>query len=179
MALANCNWWQYSRWTYLLGRSVKYQTLTVEEKEAVIAFINSILESRISLIPRINLKKGDVAEISVQNEYNLGKMLQIIGRQLKVTPPTEEEKELCDALFEKIANKYRIPGWEAIIPEEEPNDPGSESEADPGSGSSSESEADPGSGSASESENTDPGSGSESSESGSEEASTESSGSAQ
>lgn len=167
MALANCNWWQYSRWTYLLGRSVKYQTLTAEEKEAVIAFINSILESRTSLIPRINLKKGDVAEISVQNEYNLGKMLQIIGRQLKVVPPTEEEKELCDALFEKIANKYRIPGWEETIPEEKPNDPGSESEADPGSGS------------ASESENTDPGSGSESSESGSEEASTESSGSAQ
>lgn len=106
MAKANCNWWQYSRWTYLIGRTVKAQNFSDSERSAVIDFIEGIVGTRPALLPRINLKKGDAAEISVQNNYSLGKMVQLIGRQLKVLPPTEEEKTFCDELF-KVTDPRR------------------------------------------------------------------------
>lgn len=106
MATANCNWWQYSRWTYLIGRTVKSKDFSTTEREAVITFIEEILKNRQSLLPRLNLKKGDVSEIEVQNNYALGKMAQLIGRQLKVLPPTEDEKILCDDLF-KVTDPRR------------------------------------------------------------------------
>ena len=106
MATANCNWWQYSRWTYLIGRTVKSKDFSTTEREAVITFIEEILKNRQSLLPRLNLKKGDVSEIEVQNNYALGKMVQLIGRQLKVLPPTEDEKILCDDLF-KVTDPRR------------------------------------------------------------------------
>lgn len=106
MTKANCNWWQYSRWTYLIGRTVKAQDFSDSERSAVINFIEGIIGTRPALLPRINLKKGDVKEIEVQNNYALGKMVQLIGRQLKVLPPTEEEKTFCDELF-KVTDPRR------------------------------------------------------------------------
>ena len=134
MAIANCNWWQYSRWIYQIGRSVKAKAFTPEEREAVIAFIVGFTVSRPAIVSRLNIKKGDVAEIAKQNDYALGKMVQLIGRQIKVVPPTEEEKALCDAMFEKVADGIRVPGWivpgfeEGIAEEEQTDDnPGEES----------------------------------------------------
>ena len=106
MTKANCNWWQYSRWTYLIGRTVKAQDFSDSERSAVINFIEGIIGTRPALLPRINLKKGDATEIEVQNNYALGKMVQLIGRQLKVLPPTEEEKTFCDELF-KVTDPRR------------------------------------------------------------------------
>ena len=98
---ANCNWWQYSRWVYLLGRSNKYRYFTEAEKIALLDFIAKIAKTRPYIIDRLNLKKGANGEWTVQNEYSIGRAIQLIGRQLKVQILTEEEKELCDILFEK------------------------------------------------------------------------------
>ena len=98
---ANCNWWQYSRWVYLLGRSNKYRYFTEKEKVALLDFIAEIAKTRPYIIDRLNLKKGINGEWTVQNEYSIGRAIQLIGRQLKVQIISEEEKELCDKLFEK------------------------------------------------------------------------------
>lgn len=98
---ANCNWWQYSRWVYLLGRSNKYRYFTEKEKVALLDFIAEMAKTRPYIIDRLNLKKGINGEWTVQNEYSIGRAIQLIGRQLKVQILSEEEKELCDKLFEK------------------------------------------------------------------------------
>lgn len=118
MAYANCNWWQYSKNVYRIGRSVSAKSYANAEKTAIITFIEAIIASRPALVQRLNLKKGSVEELSKQNEYALGKMVQLIGRQLKVLPPTEEEKTLCDALFTAAAIG-RVAGWGAIDSTEE------------------------------------------------------------
>lgn len=99
MTAANVSWWQYSRWVYLLGRTANAKEFTNSERLSVIKFIEGILKTRPALVGRINMKKGDVAEISKQNNHALGKMVKTIGRNLKVVPPTVEEKYLCDILF--------------------------------------------------------------------------------
>ena len=122
MAIANCNWWQYSRWTYQIGRSVKAKAFTAEERAAIITFIEGFVATRKTLVARLNLKKGDNAEISKQNDYALGKMVQLIGRQIKVLPPTEEEKTLCDTMFEAVVDDVRIPGWVNVDSENTPSE---------------------------------------------------------
>lgn len=94
------NVWQYSRWTYLIGRSIKNKSLESSEREAFTTFINEILKTRPMLSSQLNIKKGSNAlGLYEQNDYSLGKMLQIVGRNLKVLAMTEEEKKLCDRLF--------------------------------------------------------------------------------
>lgn len=111
---ANCNWWQYARWVYLLGRSNKYRYFTETEKVALLDFIAKIAETRPYIIDRLNLKKGNNGEWTVQNEYSIGRAIQLIGRQLKVQILTEEEKELCDALFEKT-DKRRFQAYNNYV----------------------------------------------------------------
>lgn len=95
----NASWWQYSRYVYNIGRTWKMQDFSEAEREAIINFIATIFSTRPSLVPRINLKKGDVAEIMKQANYSLQKMVSLIGRDLKVLPLTDAEKTACDALF--------------------------------------------------------------------------------
>ena len=127
---APVNCWQYSRDVYLIGRSLKMRRFTAAEREAVITFITAMAGTRPAYVPYINLKadnppanefvdvevssdgdQGSDAEATTerqlawdylekQNDYSLAKMLQKIGRSLKIQFCTAEEKELCDALFE-------------------------------------------------------------------------------
>ena len=101
MSSVNC--WKYAREVYLLGRSLKYRAFTAKEREAVIAFIIAIKETRPAYVDYINLKKDNSYDTTqnyqFQNDYALGKMVQKIGRSLKIQFCTEEEKALCDALF--------------------------------------------------------------------------------
>ena len=97
------NVWQYSRWVYLLGRSVKNKSFTTDERNAIIIFINIMSFVRPGVAQYLNLKRDNAqdisAELTYQNDYTLGKMLQKIGRNMKVQFPVAGEKELCDALF--------------------------------------------------------------------------------
>jgi hypothetical protein len=98
---ANCNWWQYARWVYLIGRSYKYRYFTEEEQAAMLEFISAIAETRPYIIDRLNLKKGLNGKWELQNGYSVGRAIQLIGRQLKVQILSEDEKTLCDTLFGK------------------------------------------------------------------------------
>lgn len=113
MAKANCNWWLYSKYIYNIGRTSRHAPYSELELEAVKTFITSILETRPAIKPRVNLKIWNSEKsLTNQNFLALGSMLQVIGRNLKQDPPTEEEKELCDALIEATGerkNKIVLP----------------------------------------------------------------------
>ena len=87
------NVWQYSRWVYLIGRSIKNKSLEPSEREAFIVFIDGILKYRPYLMSQLNIKKGNNEQgWKNQNDYSLGKMLQVIGRNLKQLTLNIEEK---------------------------------------------------------------------------------------
>ena len=95
------NCWQYAREVYLVGRSVKFRTFTEKERTAVIEFITKMIGTRPAYVPYVNLKADNPGrELALQNDYALGKMIQKLGRSLKIQFCTEEEKAFCDALFE-------------------------------------------------------------------------------
>lgn len=131
---ANCNWWQYARWVYLIGRSYKYRYFTEEEQTAMLEFISAIAETRPYIIDRLNLKKGLNGKWELQNGYSVGRAIQLIGRQLKVQILSEDEKTLCDTLFGKT-DKRRFQTYNDYIvnaessedkEEEETNENGAE-----------------------------------------------------
>lgn len=102
----NVNCWKYAREVYLVGRSLKFRKFTEAERKAVIDFIVAMAGTRPAYVPYINLKfdntvAGVISDrLEKQNDYSLGKMVQKIGRSLKIQFCTEAEKALCDALFE-------------------------------------------------------------------------------
>ena len=121
------NWWQYARYVYNVGRTSQYMAYTETEKEAIITFLNTILDSRPELKQRVNLKIGNSLKgMEDQNDLSVGKMLQIVGRALKLYSLTEEEKSACDALFEATANRKNkqvsIPQTEEVEETEEPTE---------------------------------------------------------
>ena len=107
----NVNCWKYAREVYLVGRSLKFRGFTEAERKAVIDFIVAMAETRPAYVPYINLKfdntvAGVISDrLEKQNDYSLGKMVQKIGRSLKIQFCTEEEKALCDALFAATDNR--------------------------------------------------------------------------
>ena len=117
------NSWQYSRDVYLIGRSLKMRRFTDAEREAVITFIIAMAGTRPAYVPYINLKADNPPanefsaseeprelvwdRLEKQNDYSLAKMVQKIGRSLKVQFCTAEEKALCDALFEATDAKLK------------------------------------------------------------------------
>ena len=131
---APVNCWQYSRDVYLVGRSLKFRPFTDEERAAVIEFITAMAETRPAYVPYINIKADNPPAnefeeqsssseqegrelvwtlLEKQNDHSLAKMVQKIGRSLKIQFCTAEEKGLCDALFEstdqrrfQTLNKY-------------------------------------------------------------------------
>ena len=110
------NCWQYAREVYLVGRSVKFRTFTEKERTAVIEFITKMAGTRPAYVPYVNLKadnppvgeftgegegrKLELTKLALQNDYALGKMVQKLGRSLKIQFCSEQEKAFCDALFE-------------------------------------------------------------------------------
>ena len=123
---APVNCWQYSRDVYLIGRSLKMRRFTDAEREAVITFIIAMAGTRPAYVPYINLKADNPPanefaaseeprelvwdRLEKQNDYSLAKMVQKIGRSLKVQFCTAEEKALCDALFEATDAKLKEEG---------------------------------------------------------------------
>lgn len=140
------NVWQYSRWTYLIGRSVKFRAFSEKEREAVVIFIKAMNEKRPGIAGIINGKRDNAYDYSedftFQNDYSLGKMLQRLGRNMKQCFPVEGEKALCDALFAST-DKRRFQDYKDYVTdvvEEESSSAEEESSSEPEESSSSEGE---------------------------------------
>jgi len=86
-------------------------------------------------------------KLEKQNDESLGKMVQKIGRSLKIQFCTEEEKELCDALFE-ATDKRRFQAYNGYVTDESSNSASGSASAS-ASGSASAEASGSGSGSAS------------------------------
>lgn len=116
------NVWQYSRWVYLLGRSVKNRAFTTDERTAVIAFIRAMIVLRPGVVSGVNNKRGNALDFSAyltyQNDYTLGKMVQKIGKDMKVQFPVVGEKALCDTLF-AVTDKRRYQTYNDYVDVEE------------------------------------------------------------
>lgn len=109
------NCWKYAREVYVIGREMKFKPETDATREAAIAFIVAMAGTRPAYVPYINAKAGNppVAEfegegearkliwdkLAKQNILTLAKMIQKIGRSLKIQFCTEEEKAICDTFF--------------------------------------------------------------------------------
>ena len=109
------NCWKYAREVYVIGREMKFKPETNATREAAIAFIVAMAGTRPAYVPYINAKAGNppVAEfegegearklvwdkLAKQNILTLAKMIQKIGRSLKIQFCTEEEKAICDTFF--------------------------------------------------------------------------------
>lgn len=118
MARANCNWWQYSRWIYNVGRTGRLFPFDGDERRAAEKFINGMIETRPQIMDlvcnRLGVFKGLeyasvedwAAFLSAQPVHCISKTVVYIGRQLKVVPPTEEEKEMCDELIASTGDRY-------------------------------------------------------------------------
>lgn len=136
------NVWQYSRWVYLIGRSVKFRPFSTTERAAIVTFIVEMNKKRPGIAGIVNGKRDNAldysADFKYQNDYALGKMLQRLGRDMKACFPVEGEKELCDALFVvtdarryQTINKYAVDGIvaeDAINEVNETTDEGGETE---------------------------------------------------
>lgn len=112
----NASWWQYSKWVWNIYRSMLKNPPTNLEKAAVETFINNIwdVETKTGTRPWIDtfmnkrsvsqstqyIGDPDVEPYHVDIEI-LGKM----GRNLKETPMTDQEKIWCDALFAATGNR--------------------------------------------------------------------------
>ena len=98
---ANANWWQYSRWTFIIARTLRFNYGSASEKAAVKTFLTSVLANRPWLVPKMNICADDGQGYDIPNEtdYSLAKMLMEVGRDLKKIPLTAAEKVLCDTLF--------------------------------------------------------------------------------
>ena len=97
------NVWEYSRYLYLLGRTVKFKSFSEFERNAIIQFIINDYDYRKQVYYRVNLKKGNglCEYLNCQNDFSLGKILQVLGRTIKQQPVFEGEKVLFEELFSK------------------------------------------------------------------------------
>ena len=101
------NVWQYSRWTWIIARTMRLNYPTSGERSAVETFITSILSNRPWLKSKLYNDSTTGRNIDIPNEsnYNLSKMLGVVGRDLKKTPMTISEKNLVDNLISATGNR--------------------------------------------------------------------------
>lgn len=100
------NWWQYSRWVYIVGRTLRFNYGSDGELVAVRTFLSSLAATRPWIIPIIQRKGQNGKTLATESAYNLAKMLQAAGRDLKKYPVTIPEKNLCDALILATGDRY-------------------------------------------------------------------------
>ena len=112
------NCWQYSRDVYVIGRSVKFKPFSAGARATVIEFIGAMLVLRPSVADRCNIKvsnpvfeSGETSfepNLAKQNDSTLGKIVQVIGKSLKVQFATNAEKTLCDTLITALAPRKSL-----------------------------------------------------------------------
>lgn len=98
------NVWQYARWVYIIGRSLRINVPSSGERTAVETFIGQIKASRPWLLYVLQnkaerLQAGTDPIVAAQSDYSEAKMVMAIGRDLKKIPMTVTEQGYCDTLI--------------------------------------------------------------------------------
>ena len=101
------NVWQYSRWVYIIGRSLRMNVPSSSERTATRTYLTQEIAARPwlvqSLEERSGLKTG--MDIPKEPDYNLAKMVMYVGRDLKKIPMTLTEKGYADTLITATGNR--------------------------------------------------------------------------
>ena len=98
------NVWQYARWTYIVGRSLRINPASSNERSAVQTFIGQIKATRPWLLYRLQNKAEQLVAggdriVAAQPDYAEAKMVMVIGRDLKKIPMTITEKGYVETLL--------------------------------------------------------------------------------
>ena len=98
------NVWQYARWTYIVGRSLRINPASVSERSAVETFIAQIKVTRPWLLYRLQNKAEQLVAggdriVAKQPDYAEAKMVMVIGRDLKKIPMTITERGYVETLL--------------------------------------------------------------------------------
>jgi hypothetical protein len=113
---ANASWWQYSRWMYVVGRSLRMNAPDATELAALRVFLKYLWNPVAQTGTRSWLQAPFQRKcVSIDNAYNgtidtnpehqLAIMLQIAARDLKKIPLTDGEKTACDTMFAATGNR--------------------------------------------------------------------------
>ena len=104
---ANGEWWQYSRWVYIIGRTLRLNYGSAGEVSAVKTFLTSVLAGRPWLETKMNIKanSGKGYVINDETDNSLAEMLAAVARDLKKIPMTDAEKTLCDTLISATGDR--------------------------------------------------------------------------
>ena len=99
------NAWQYSRWVYVIGRSLLINPAVGAEVAAVDAFITAIVGTRpwLDLVIKAQDEEWTGAK---QSSHGNAKRIVKIGRDLKKIPMTDVEKALCDTFIAATGKRY-------------------------------------------------------------------------
>lgn len=108
---APVNVWQYARWTYIVGRSLRINPASRNEAAAVGVFIQQIKATRPWLLYRLQNKAEQLVDggdriIALQPNYAEAKMVMVIGRDLKKIPMTIIEKGYVETLLTATGTRY-------------------------------------------------------------------------
>ena len=105
--MANVNSFQYSRWVYIIARTLRLNYGTDNEKNAVKDFITSVLPNRPWLQTKINSKSNNNLgyDINKETDNSLAEMLMVVARDLKKTPMNDNEKLKADSLISKTNHR--------------------------------------------------------------------------
>jgi len=105
MAVTGINNWEYARWVYTVGRSLRFNLPSTSEQSAADTFISALTAGRPWLEPREQAKQA--AGGTLNNAEFRGEMIAVIGRDIKKTPlQTSGEKTACDSLISATGNRY-------------------------------------------------------------------------
>lgn len=98
--------WEYARWVYIIGRSLRLNppASPSAERTAAETFITNEVAKRSWLTQR-TWEKGNNIGGENNNEY-IGEMIAVIGRDLMKTPLFDvTEKGYCDTLFSATGDR--------------------------------------------------------------------------
>jgi len=96
--------WEYARWVYAVGRSLRYNPATGAELTAANTFKTNMLTSRTWL--QEPLTRNSQNNGTLNNVELIGEQISIIGRDLMKIPVQDAcEKGYCDTLFTATGNR--------------------------------------------------------------------------
>jgi hypothetical protein len=124
MASTTASWWQYSRWTYIIARTMRFNPPAGAELAALRAFLKVLWDpatntgTRPWLADVFRKRCGSAqadynGDIDTNAPYPLAVMLDRAARNLKVVPLTDAEAAACDTLF--AATGYRRYGTQGNL----------------------------------------------------------------
>lgn len=104
---ANASWWQYSRWVWIIARTLRLNPPSTAERSAMEAFMTSVVAGRPWLVAKIyhDSTTGKGYDFSTESDYNLARMVGVAGRDLKKIPLTDAEKDYVDTLIAATGNR--------------------------------------------------------------------------